>query len=406
MNQPDIGAAMSEQSFEQFGGVLAAPRRPWRLLIASAVLALALAAGAAVVINRIVQGSASLMVTLNDPGGHGATSAAFSPDGKTLAILDADGTTYLWDIPAGSWITTLSSPECQGGDAEVLFSPDGTTLAVVGASNGDSCLWNVATRRQVAVLTDPSYGSDGPSVTSGAFSPDGKTLAIGDSDGCTYLWDVADARQITCLADPSDSQGAPGDVEAVAFSPDGTRLAAGDGNENTYIWDLATRKVVATLNDATDVLPSGAGYDDYGGVESLAFCADGTLAVGDGDGNVFVWNAATGQPVITLAPPINIMEANSLYYSPGDVAGQIENGNGPIGVTLASSKNGSLLATGIDYGYGADLWSGTGTAVHQTATLTDPHGDNSQAPQVALSPDGTMLAVVDHNGRTYLWHIG
>lgn len=105
----------------------------------------------------------------------------------------------------------------------------------------------------------------------------------------------------------------------------------------------------------------------------------------------------------TLAPPINIMEANPLYYnSNADVAGQIEGANGPIGVTMASGNHSSVLVTGIDYGYGADLWTGT----HQTATLTDPGGDNTQAPQLALSPDGTMLAVVDLNGRTYLWHAG
>jgi hypothetical protein len=27
-------------------------------------------------------------------------------------------------------------------------------------------------------------------------------------------------------------------------------------------------------------------------------------------------------------------------------------------------------------------------------------------PQLALSPDGSLLAVVDANGRTYLWHLG
>jgi hypothetical protein len=89
------------------------------------------------------------------------------------------------------------------------------------------------------------------------------------------------------------------------------------------------------------------------------------------------------------------------------VAGQIEDGGGgPIGVTVASADGGRVLATGIDYGYGADLWAGSGAGTHQTATLTDPGGDNTQAPQLALSPDGTMLAVVDHNGRVYLWHAG
>ena len=107
----------------------------------------------------------------------------------------------------------------------------------------------------------------------------------------------------------------------------------------TYIWSLATRRMVAALNDAASNMPPG-GYQDSGGIESLAFCPDGTLAVGDGDGNVYLWDLSTEKPVAALAPPINIMEANPLYYSPADIAGQIEGGNGPIGVTVISGNHG------------------------------------------------------------------
>jgi WD40 repeat protein len=399
-----IGASVSEQSLEQFGGILAAPTRRDRrsaiAAIAAAVLVLALAAAAVVVaVTRPGPPGPRLAATLTVAGG--ASSAAFSPDGTTLAILDAHGGTHLWDIATRHWTGTLRSRQCAGGDTQVLFSPDGMTLAVIGSPRGSTCLWDVATRRQIAVMTEPSNQSIG--VTGGAFSPDGKVLAIGDSNGRTYLWDAATARQIATLTDPSNGPDGGPDVQAVAFSPDGTTLAAGDLNDSTYIWSLATRRVVATLDDSASNVPPGGGYQDSGGVESLAFGPDGTLAAGDGDGNVYLWDVATGQPVATLVPPINIMEANSLYYnSNADVAGQIEGGGDPIGVTVASGNHGSFLVTGIDYGYGADLWTGP----HQTATLTDPGGDNTQAPQLALSPDSTMLAVVDHNGRTYLWHVG
>src|SRR4051812_5440514 len=57
-------------------------------------------------------------------------------------------------------------------------------------------------------------GFDVP-VLSLAFSPDGKTLAIGTAGNGLYLWDVATRKELHRLV--GDSRGVP----AVRFSPDG-----------------------------------------------------------------------------------------------------------------------------------------------------------------------------------------
>jgi hypothetical protein len=80
-------------------------------------------------------------------------------------------------------------------------------VAVVTADT--TYLWDVVTHSLAASLTDP-----GNTVESVAFSPDGKTLAVGDLDGSTYLRDVATRRVTATLTDPD----VVSIVDSVAFS--------------------------------------------------------------------------------------------------------------------------------------------------------------------------------------------
>ena len=151
---------------------------------------------------------------------------AFSPDGTILALFPFNGRVMkLWDAATGTNIATLEGHT--GGVYSAAFSPDGTTLAS-GSWDSTVKLWDVATGTNTATLEGHTGGA-----TSVSFSPDGTTLASGSEDGEVKLWDVATKQNTATL------EGHTGGVSSVSFSPDGTTLASGSEDGTVTLWDMS-----------------------------------------------------------------------------------------------------------------------------------------------------------------------
>jgi WD40 repeat protein len=100
-----------------------------------------------------------------------ATSVAYSPDGQIMATGNKYGAIQLWNV--GSWTKITSIAAHTDWISFLVFSPDGQILISGSAADNTACLWDVKTANKLSTLEG---------VLSVAFSPDGRTLAVGTND--------------------------------------------------------------------------------------------------------------------------------------------------------------------------------------------------------------------------------
>ncbi len=211
-----------------------------------------------------------------------------SPDGKTMATADMDGTIRLWDAETGKERRALKGHA--GYVTALRFAPDGRTLVSV-ADDLTLRVWDAADGREL------HRAAGLPAFPILAVSPDGKWLAFADRNGragrnAVHLWDLGQVREVRQLQTP------PARPSALAFSPDSRVLASAQvgwmvgETGSVQVWDLATGKEWRTLGSAE------------ASAFCLAFAPDGrSLAVcgwrepwgGGQNGHLAVWELASGR---------------------------------------------------------------------------------------------------------------
>ncbi|MFO0846609.1 MAG: hypothetical protein U0797_30290, partial [Gemmataceae bacterium] len=330
--------------------------------------------------------------------------------------LSGDGQTGLIrasrDFGVGRLVTgrgePLATPLRQTHLSKCAFSPDGTLVATAPDNHSFGgktvvMLWDRTGRPRGLPL--PQYRF----IHSLAFSPDGRTLAVGCVGG-TFLWDVATARLRHLLRESSTAAG-------LTFSPDGTRLAVAyvngwpgagagirlwevrtgkpvgaflgeehphsirpffvlafaDGGQTLSVFDLITGKLhsldaqTGAARQAPLALPPA---------EEAVFRAGGAaLATSQSKESVQQWDAATGK------------RAGALLELPQPLAGLCYS---PDGQTLAvSCQDGSVRLW--DAASGAPLGP---PLLHQTKVL-----------DLRFTPDSGSLVVLTATGRTHTWPV-
>jgi WD40 repeat protein len=140
-----------------------------------------------------------------------ANGLAYSSERNVVATRTGDGI-VLWDLLAGSSETLPWPDSARRGGTCLAFSPDGAVLA--GGYRNSVLLWDVGSRR-----TRPPLSGHREGVNWATFLPGGKTLASLSADGEVKLWSVPTGQELLSLREDR----AP--ISSVAFSPDGRMLA-------------------------------------------------------------------------------------------------------------------------------------------------------------------------------------
>jgi WD40 repeat protein/uncharacterized caspase-like protein len=248
----------------------------------------------------------------------------FTTNGKQIAMIGTTGQISLWDVQSGSKLRDLTSSPMAKITAPVITPGQRPTIANMPNMADISAM-------MTNMLGGLAAGTMGRTVTSLAFSSDGRTLAIGGVDakanidfatmmsgalsgqmggqkpkkqpkgsptpdpndpmkdfkvetvGQVQLWDVSTGSELGAI------KGHGRGVSKVTFSRDG-KLLASAGTDNTIkIWDVTTRAELRTL----------AGHT--ASIESIDFTPDGQLlASASEDGSTFLWDTKTGEHLLTL----------------------------------------------------------------------------------------------------------
>jgi len=337
------------------------------------------------------------------------------------------------------------------------MNPDGSTIAVgypTGKNNNDLVsIFSTATRRRLFVVTSiPEV-----EISALAFSPDGKSLAIGAEDGTAGIWSLTEHTQTLAY----DGQTAA--VGSIAFTRDGSSVITASNDGTARVWRAQAGQVALLASSSFQSPIFGSQLLDagrlglFGAVRGAGLhhriSAGEIQSVPEGKvlayerfppgANVTLDEAGTrallfpetpvprtvrarvvslpGQRTLRVLPPLKLGPTS---FSPDDTRLLVElvasqTNPGPSLVVdlrdgrriklqgqptcgfqgnLAWSRDGRRVASGGFCGM-VDVWdAASGRLLRQV----DEGGELSG---VALSPDGTRLLVTSWDSRGTIWDV-
>lgn len=324
------------------------------------------------------------------PWGPGASSAAWSPDGKTFAWMQGE-TVSLADPATGKVRGTFVAAGVSG--RHLAWSPGGKRLAIGETGDGVQ-LWDPERRTRITTFTGVSHEAF-------AWSPDGATLAV-TAGTAVQIRDAATGAARALLPGATDR------VWPLAWSPDGKAIAGASGvqDPDLLFWDVAT----GARRDAPKQRYRARRFAWSPGGEAIVSL--GSPGGQDREKVARVWDARTGELRATLRDPAadrgSMDGHHQVAWSPDGarialagmervtlwdanraqkIAGLDDDRGYQSEHAIAWSHDGKTLATSGGKQAEIRLWSGETGAPIRVVPSGLPH-----VWSLAWSPDGAMLA--------------
>ena len=321
--------------------------------------------------------------------------AGWQPHCQSESYLDR--TIKVWDAATGGFLFQLRNFT----SFFAVFSPSGNQIFTNDWNkHGHAYIWELPTSAPTLL------GINAPQWY-GAWSPDGTLIAAGGFAGVFHIFDASIQQEL--MAIPGAGWG--------HWSPDSTRFFTSTGPESFSVYDVKTGdelfhlSVPGVFGLTTGWSPDGAYIAGAGWQREDVF-------------NVYIWNAKTGEPFLTLhmdnthcmawwptwSPDSSkIVTGCMLHEEPGanapariwDAATgeELKELESKYGWTLRAvwSPDGTRLLTSYEKGV-ARIWDAESGEVLLTYA-----GHLDQVWAAAWSPDGTRVASGDLTGLVKIW---